>query len=61
MLLDSVRQTDPDLAAQFGVTEQTVWGWYHAEKIRGVRYNDRGTCLFWPPATRPRRKRQQHA
>jgi hypothetical protein len=54
-------RTATEVAAQFGVSEQTIWGWYHGEKIRGARYNDRGTCLFWPPVARPQRKRQQRS
>ena len=53
--------TAEELAVHLGVTAQTIWHWYHRDLIQGVRYNDRGSCLFVLPATRPscrRRKRR---
>ncbi len=42
--------TAEELAARLGVRQQTIWRWYRAGRLRGERYNDRGTCLFYPPA-----------
>jgi DNA invertase Pin-like site-specific DNA recombinase len=42
--------TAEELAARLGVRPQTIWRWYRGGRLRGERYNDRGTCLFWPPA-----------
>jgi DNA invertase Pin-like site-specific DNA recombinase len=39
-----------ELAAQLGVTPQTIWRWYRSNRLCGARYNDRGSCLFLPPA-----------
>jgi DNA invertase Pin-like site-specific DNA recombinase len=44
------------LAARLGVTPQTIWRWYRHHHIEGARYNDRGTCLFLPPAAAPPRR-----
>lgn len=44
-----------ELAVRLGVTPQTIWHWYHQHHIEGARYNDRGTCLFRPPAMAPPR------
>lgn len=54
--------TAEELAARFGVIPQTIWHWYRRGWIAGARYNDRGTCLFVPPATVPAgsRRRKQH-
>jgi DNA invertase Pin-like site-specific DNA recombinase len=51
-----------ELAARLGVTAQTIWHWYHRGWIGGACYNDRGTCLFAPPATVPpgSRRRRNH-
>lgn len=45
--------TADELAAQMGVTAQTIWRWYRFSYVKGVPYNDRGTCLFTPPASPP--------
>ena len=50
--------TAEELAARLGVTAQTIWRWYHRGLIQGARYNDRGTCLFWPPEQIPGRQRR---
>lgn len=52
--------TAEEIAAHFGVTAQTVWHWYRRGWITGIRYNDRGTCVFTlpegvPPGSRRRR------
>lgn len=52
-------QTAEEIAADLGVRAQTVWHWYHRGWIMGVRYNDRGTCLFVPPETVPARSRRR--
>ena len=39
-----------ELAAHLGVTPQTIWRWYRSNRLCGARYNDRGSCLFMPPA-----------
>jgi len=52
-------RTAEEVAAHLGVTAQTIWHWYHRGWITGVRYNDRGTCLFVPPETVPTRSRRQ--
>ncbi|MDP9373797.1 MAG: helix-turn-helix domain-containing protein [Chloroflexota bacterium] len=41
--------TAEELAARLGVRPQTIWRWYRGGRVRGERYNDRGTCLFYPP------------
>src|SRR5262249_41112872 len=38
--------TADELAQQQGVSAQTLWRWYHRDRIKGARYNERGTCLF---------------
>jgi hypothetical protein len=43
--------TAEELAARLGVRPQTIWRWYRYGRVRGEQYNDRGTCLFYPPAT----------
>jgi predicted RNA methylase len=58
-LRDAGMQTAAEIATRFVVTEQTVWHWYHRGWITGVRYNDRGTCLFVPPETVPMRSRRR--
>jgi len=40
--------TAVELATQLDVTPQTIWRWYRIGRVRGERYNDRGTCLFQP-------------
>jgi DNA invertase Pin-like site-specific DNA recombinase len=38
-----------ELAQEIGVSVQTIWRRYHAGRILGARYNDRGSCLFRLP------------
>jgi DNA invertase Pin-like site-specific DNA recombinase len=45
--------TAEELAHSYGVTAQTIWRWYRQERIAGVRYNDRGSCLFLPKTSQP--------
>lgn len=45
--------TAGELAHSYGVTAQTIWRWYRQGRIAGVRYNDRGSCLFLPKASQP--------
>lgn len=45
--------TAEELAHSYGVTAQTIWRWYRQGRIAGVRYNDRGSCLFLPKASQP--------
>jgi DNA invertase Pin-like site-specific DNA recombinase len=52
-------RTAEEVAASLGVTAQTIWRWYHRGWITGVRYNDRGTCLFVPLETVPARSRRR--
>jgi DNA invertase Pin-like site-specific DNA recombinase len=52
-------RTAAEVAARLGVSEQTVWRWYHRGWITGARYNDRGTCVFVPPETVPPRSRRR--
>ncbi|MFL5662057.1 MAG: recombinase family protein [Ktedonobacteraceae bacterium] len=40
--------TADELAHSYGVKAQTIWRWYRQGRIAGVRYNDRGSCLFPP-------------
>jgi DNA invertase Pin-like site-specific DNA recombinase len=41
--------TADELAQNVGVSAQVIWRRYHQGRIVGVRYNDRGSCLFLPP------------
>ncbi len=41
--------TAEELARNSGVSAQVIWRRYHQGRIAGVRYNDRGSCLFLPP------------
>jgi DNA invertase Pin-like site-specific DNA recombinase len=41
--------TAEELAHHYGVTAQTIWRWYRQGRIVGAPYNDRGSCLFFPP------------
>jgi len=41
--------TAEELARKLGVSAQVIWRRYHQRRIVGVRYNDRGSCLFLPP------------
>jgi hypothetical protein len=52
-------RTADEVAAHLGVTAQTIWHWYHRGWITGMRYNDRGTCLFVPPEAVPTRSRRR--
>lgn len=58
-LRDAGMRTAAEVAAHLGVSEQTVWRWYHRGWITGARYNHRGTCMFVPPATVPPRSRRR--
>jgi Recombinase zinc beta ribbon domain/Recombinase len=40
--------TAEESAHAHGVSAQTIWHWYRQGRIVGVRYNDRGSCLFPP-------------
>ena len=52
-------RTAEEVAAPLGVTAQTIWHWYHHSWITGIRYNDRGTCLFVPLESVPARSRRR--
>lgn len=41
--------TAEELARSLGVSTQVIWRRYHQGRIVGVRYNDRGSCLFSLP------------
>ena len=41
--------TAEELAQNLGVSAQVIWRRYHQGRIVGMRYNDRGSCLFLPP------------
>jgi DNA invertase Pin-like site-specific DNA recombinase len=41
--------TAEELAGLSGVSTQVIWRRYHQGRIAGIRYNDRGSCLFTPP------------
>lgn len=41
--------TTEELASSLGVSAQVIWRRYHQGRIAGVRYNDRGSCLFLAP------------
>src|SRR5204863_2003636 len=41
--------TAEELARNLGVSAQVIWRRYHQGRLVGVRYNDRGSCLFQPP------------
>ena len=43
--------TANEMAEQCGISVPTVWRRYHQGRFVGVRYNDRGTCLFTFPAS----------
>ena len=40
--------TAEELGRKLGVSAQVIWRRYHQGRIVGVRYNDRGSCLFLP-------------
>jgi hypothetical protein len=44
--------TAEELAKEQGVTAQTIWRWYRQGRIQGICYNDRGSCLFQPLASK---------
>jgi DNA invertase Pin-like site-specific DNA recombinase len=58
-LRDAGMRTAAEVAARLGVSESTVWHWYHRGWITGARHNDRGTCVFVPPETVPPRSRRR--
>jgi DNA invertase Pin-like site-specific DNA recombinase len=58
-LREAGMRTAAEVAAPLGVSEQTVWRWYHRGWILGARSNDRGTCVFVPPETVPPRSRRR--
>ncbi len=41
--------TAEELADLSGVSTQVIWRRYHQGRIVGIRYDDRGSCLFAPP------------
>ncbi len=41
--------TAEELARSLGVSAQVIWRRYHQGRLVGVRYNDRGSCLFSLP------------
>jgi len=41
--------TAEELASHYGVSTQVIWRRYHQGRIVGVRYNERGSCLFALP------------
>ena len=52
--------TVEEAAAHWQVTAQTIWRWYRRGWIQGVRYNDRGSCLFRPLLAVPPQSRRRH-
>ena len=48
-LRDQGLLTAEELAHHHGVTAQTIYRWYRQGRVAGVCYNDRGSCLFFPP------------
>jgi DNA invertase Pin-like site-specific DNA recombinase len=48
-LRDQGMLTAEELARSLDVSAQVIWRRYHQGRIVGVRYNDRGSCLFSPP------------
>lgn len=45
-LRDQGMLTAEELARSLGVSAQVIWRRYHQGRLVGVRYNDRGSCLF---------------
>ncbi len=45
--------TAEELAPSYSVTAQTIWRWYRQGSIIGLRYNERGSCLFPPKVSQP--------
>jgi hypothetical protein len=58
-LRDAGMRTAAAVAARLGVSEQTVWHWYHRGWIPGARSHDRGTWVFVLPETVPPRSRRR--
>jgi hypothetical protein len=58
-LREAGMRTAAEVAARLGVSEPTIWRWYHRGWITGARDDDRGTCVFVPPETVPPRSRRQ--
>jgi hypothetical protein len=58
-LRDAGMRTAAAVAARLGVSEPTLWRWYHRGWITGARYHDRGTCVFVPPEIIPPCSRRQ--
>ncbi len=52
--------TAEELASKLGVSAQVIWRRYHKGHIIGVRYNDRGSCLFLPPDEEPQARLPKH-
>ena len=52
--------TAEEIAGQWSVGVQTIWQWYRRGWIEGVRYNDRGSCLFRPLVAIPPQSRRRH-
>jgi hypothetical protein len=48
-LRDQGMLTAEELARSLDVSAQIIWRRYHQGRLVGVRYNDRGSCLFPPP------------
>jgi hypothetical protein len=57
-LREAGRLTAEELAVRLNVQEATVWRWYRNGQIQGMRYNERGSCLFEPLDKRPLRRRR---
>ena len=53
-LRDAGMLTLAETAALLGVSAGTVKAWHHAGLITGHPYNDKGQCLYPPPAPTPR-------
>jgi DNA invertase Pin-like site-specific DNA recombinase len=58
-LRDAGMRTAAEVAVRLGVSEPTIWRWYHRGWITGARYDDRGTCVFVPPEIMPPCSRRQ--
>jgi DNA invertase Pin-like site-specific DNA recombinase len=42
-----------EMAAQLGISTQTLKKWHHAGLVGGQRYNDKGAVLYQPPGPNP--------
>ena len=42
-----------EMAAQLGISTQTLKKWHHAGLVGGQRYNDKGEVLYQPPGPNP--------